>query len=72
MQITLVTPNPGQDFDTNSPQCQALVSNLDSQLKEQIAKLVEENNQLKQKVQRQAEQFREISALADQLINPSA
>ena len=70
VEIKLTTPIPGSNVEPNSQQYQTICSGINEQLKQRIAQLQNENEQLKSRLQRQGEQFKQISALADQLINP--
>ena len=72
VEIKLTTPVPGANVEPNSQQYQTICSGINEQLKQRIAQLQNENEQLKSRLQRQGEQFKQISALADQLINPQS
>ena len=70
VEIKLTTPVPGANVEPNSQQYQTICNGINEQLKQRIAQLQNENEQLKNRLQRQGEQFKQISALAEQLINP--
>lgn len=70
VEIKLTTPIPGANVEPSSQQYVTICNGINEQLKQRIAQLQNENEQLKNRLQRQGEQFKQISALADQLINP--
>lgn len=70
VEIKLTTPIPGSNVEPSSQQYQTICNGINEQLKQRIAQLQNENEQLKNRLQRQGEQFKQISALAEQLINP--
>ncbi|KAK8884705.1 hypothetical protein M9Y10_043824 [Tritrichomonas musculus] len=72
VEIKLTTPIPGSNVEPSSQQYQTICNGINEQLKQRIAQLQNENEQLKSRLQRQGEQFKQISALADQLINPQS
>ena len=69
IEIKIKSDLNNSELDKDSPQYKEIIEGINAELKEKVEQLTLENLQLREKIDRQAEEFRQIDQLADKLIN---